>query len=278
VYEPAEDSWLLSDAVCGDAASWMGPPHAALILELGSGSGAVCTSVLLHLQGLGAEAKGAQSASGGGGGGGGSAPTPPSALCLACDLSPHACRVTASTGAANGVGSRLEVVQCDLLDALRARLRGCVDLLLFNPPYVPTPAEEVPAPGAFALGGGEAARESALDTLPAAWAGGENGRQVIDRALPLLAELLRKPRAAATAAAAAEAAAGAGLGAGARAGPVDGGGVAYMLLLEDNDPADIEAQLRAEGLQCSIVATRQAPCESLMVMRVRWSCEGADKR
>lgn len=201
-------------------------------------------------------------------GGGGSAPTPPSVLCLACDLSPHACRVTASTGAANGVGGRLEVVQCDLLDALRARLRGCVDLLLFNPPYVPTPAEEVPAPGAFALGGGEAARESALDTLPAAWAGGENGRQVIDRALPLLAELLRKP-CAATAAAAADAA-----GAGARAGRGDGGGVAYMLLLEDNDPADIEAQLRAEGLQCSIVATRQAPCESLMVMRVRWNCEG----
>lgn len=32
----------------------------------------------------------------------------------------------------------LDTVQCDLIVALSDRLRGIVDLLLFNPPYVPT--------------------------------------------------------------------------------------------------------------------------------------------
>ena len=90
-----------------------------------------------------------------------------------------------------------------------------------------------------------------MDTLPAAWAGGENGREVIDRALPLLQELLRRP-----------AAGGHG---------DDAGGTAYLLLLEDNDPKDIARLLAALGLATAIVARRQAPCESLLVMRVQWA-------
>jgi release factor glutamine methyltransferase len=228
VYEPAEDSWLLSDAVCGDAAAWLA--RAALVLELGSGSGAVSASVLLFLRQQRRDA-----------------------VCVAADLSPHACRVTAATAAANGVGARLDAVQCDLLAGLRARLRGAVDLFLFNPPYVPTPASEVPPPGAFCGGGSGGAAED-LDTLPAAWAGGENGRQVIDRALPLLPELLRRPRA---------------------GDEGDAGGAAYLLLLEDNEPADIAARLAALGLRTAVVGRRQAPCESLLVMRVQWAQQGS---
>lgn len=232
VYEPAEDSWLLSDAVCGDVRAWAACAP-TLLLELGSGSGAVCASVLLFLQ----QAQKAQAQA--------QALRVAPAVCLACDLSPYACSVTAATGAENGVGARLDVVQCDLLDALRWRLRGAVDLLLFNPPYVPTPSHEVPVRGAFAAQGGA---QGALDTLPAAWAGGERGREVIDRALPLLQELLRRPA----------------------PGGGDGGGMAYLLLLEDNEPEDIAAVLAAMGLASTIVARRQAPCESLLVMRVQW--------
>lgn len=42
-------------------------------------------------------------------------------------------------------------------------------MLIFNPPYVPTPADEVGGTG-----------------IEAAWAGGRNGRVVIDRFLPLV--------------------------------------------------------------------------------------------
>ena len=48
-----------------------------------------------------------------------------------------------------------------------------MDVVAFNPPYVPTPEEEVGAPG-----------------VAAAWAGGDRGRRVLDAALPLLVQLL----------------------------------------------------------------------------------------
>jgi methylase of polypeptide subunit release factors len=62
----------------------------------------------------------------------------------------------------------------DLLSAIRP---GTIDVLVFNPPYVPTSAEE-------ALEG-----QGAAD-LCAAWAGGPRGRVVLDRLLPRIGELL----------------------------------------------------------------------------------------
>ncbi len=48
-------------------------------------------------------------------------------------------------------------------------LSGKVDILLFNPPYVPTESDEVCGNG-----------------IEASWAGGVDGREVIDRFIPLL--------------------------------------------------------------------------------------------
>eukprot|EP00948_MAST-09A_sp_MAST-9A-sp1_P004062 g4062.t1 len=59
-----------------------------------------------------------------------------------------------------------EVILSDLLSGLRFRGAWCPQIILFNPPYVPTPSEEV-----------------SLSGLSAAWAGGQDGREVIDRFL-----------------------------------------------------------------------------------------------
>ncbi|GFS44757.1 S-adenosyl-L-methionine-dependent methyltransferases superfamily protein [Actinidia rufa] len=53
------------------------------------------------------------------------------------------------------------------------RLAGLVDVMVVNPPYVPTPEEEV-----------------GCDGIASAWAGGENGRSVIDKILPMADKLL----------------------------------------------------------------------------------------
>jgi release factor glutamine methyltransferase len=169
------------------------------------------------------------------------------------------------------IADRYETVTGDLLLPLLPRLEGSVDVLLFNPPYVPTPDEEIPTPrdvaavAATAMGPGScsdstapsaassaagkasAPRSSAgahapADVLPAAWAGGERGRRVIDRVLPLIPRLLSRPH-----------------------------GVAYMILVAENDPREIAGLLqRGYGLAAGLVARRRAANEMLYVMRVRW--------
>ena len=83
------------------------------------------------------------------------------ALIIATDVNPHACRMASS----GGVG----VARADLT----AGLRGHFDLILFNPPYLPT------KPG-----------ERMDDWLEKALDGGENGRDVIGRLLPDLPRVL----------------------------------------------------------------------------------------
>lgn len=67
----------------------------------------------------------------------------------------------------------MDIINTDVVGGLLPQLARQVDLLVFNPPYVPTPASEVGSNG-----------------IQAAWAGGDRGRQVIDRVLPFALELL----------------------------------------------------------------------------------------
>ncbi|KAJ1630755.1 S-adenosyl-L-methionine-dependent methyltransferase, partial [Pavlovales sp. CCMP2436] len=175
VYEPADDTFLLMDVLKAEAPR-IRALAPAVCLEIGSGSGAVTSSFFVSLQ----------------------LPTP--ALFLCTDINPRAAATTRATCALNRVRP-FDIVRTDFVHALAARLHGQVDVLIFNPPYVPSPPDEM-----------------GTDRIEAAWAGGERGREVIDRLLPLVGALLSPS------------------------------GAFYLLLEAANEPAEIATRLGELGL------------------------------
>ncbi|XP_014248740.1 hemK methyltransferase family member 2 isoform X1 [Cimex lectularius] len=140
VYEPREDTFLLMDALETDL-NLIKKSNAMVALEIGSGSGVVITSLSLAV---------------------------PNLYCLALDINPKACVATKNTAALNK--TQVDVIRSDLVKSLR--LNKSVDLLIFNPPYVPSDGSD---------------ENSILDK---AWAGLERGRSTIDWLLPILEELM----------------------------------------------------------------------------------------
>ncbi|KAF8922234.1 S-adenosyl-L-methionine-dependent methyltransferase [Mucidula mucida] len=148
VYEPAEDTFLLLDALEQDA-EYLRDLHPRICMEVGSGSGCV-SSFMGAILGS-------------------------SSLYLCTDINHHACICTVRTGVQNKIP--LNVVETSFSRALSCRLRHSVDVLLFNPPYVPTITEE------------------ALDAqdnrdIQGSWAGGQAGMQVTNSFLETVHELL----------------------------------------------------------------------------------------
>ncbi|KAH8261885.1 hypothetical protein KR038_011913 [Drosophila bunnanda] len=153
VYEPAEDSFLLLDALEKDL-DYLDQLQPGLCVELGSGSGVIITALAKRLSS--------------------------SSLCLATDINPKACDATRRTAARNG--ARVSAIRCNLADALRRR---SVDVLLFNPPYVVTSDEELETQRF------DSQSKSATDgNLVFSWAGGQDGRRVTDILLKQLDDIL----------------------------------------------------------------------------------------
>jgi len=149
VYEPAEDTFLLLDAIEQEASD-LKELQSLICLEIGSGSGCVSAFAGSIL---------------------GSSAT----LYLCTDINSHASRSTCATGKQNNVP--LESITASLALPFHSRLRHSVDVLLFNPPYVPTVTDEA---------------EDAQGTagIQGSWAGGADGMQITNIFLQTVESLL----------------------------------------------------------------------------------------
>lgn len=114
VYEPAEDTFLLMDALEKDH-KFIISLQPLVCVEVGCGCGAVSA----FLAGL----LGARS------------------VYFCTDVNAAAADLTLRTGRRNDVS--LNPVVCDLVAPLKCRLQRSVDVLIFNPPYVVTSSQEV---------------------------------------------------------------------------------------------------------------------------------------
>eukprot|EP01012_Entosiphon_sulcatum_P016000 TRINITY_DN20977_c0_g1_i1.p2 TRINITY_DN20977_c0_g1~~TRINITY_DN20977_c0_g1_i1.p2 ORF type:complete len:232 (+),score=35.74 TRINITY_DN20977_c0_g1_i1:22-696(+) len=146
VYEPSADSFVAMDALENDEELIASRP--TVCLEIGPGSG-ILTTFLAQLLRFHKHR----------------------AAFLAVDINPLAATASSRTFSQNSVVA--DVIVGDLLGPFLPRMEGKVDVLLFNPPYVPTDDEEVERGG-----------------IAAAWAGGSEGMSVVRRLLPLVHRLL----------------------------------------------------------------------------------------
>ncbi|KAM4077043.1 hypothetical protein ACJW30_12G109900 [Castanea mollissima] len=117
-------------------------------------------------------------------------------------------------------GVHAELINTDIALGLENRLARLVDVMVVNPPYVPTPEDEVGREG-----------------IASSWAGGENGRSIIDRILPIADNLLSDM------------------------------GWLYMVTLTCNNPSEICLQMRERGYASRIVVQRSTEEESLHVIK-----------
>ena len=121
VYEPAEDSFLLAFAALKEVKPGM------RVLEIGTGSGFVSAFLLNKVEGI---------------------------SLIATEINPHA----ALCAKKNGV----QVLRTDIFQGIRPKCpETCFDLILFNPPYLPTAIDEkVPGWLNYAFDGGKSGRET----------------------------------------------------------------------------------------------------------------------
>lgn len=159
VYEPSDDTFLMLDALAHefDNENLKRIKKIKNVLELGCGTGVstIFLGMLMKKAKLDPEV---------------------GARLYATDINKEALRVTRETAEANETLDLLETHQCDLATPLLNELEHKCDVVIFNPPYVPTPDDEVGSDG-----------------IEASWAGGKDGRVVFDRAVPQIARLLSWP-------------------------------------------------------------------------------------
>lgn len=233
VYEPAEDSYLLLDTLSSPSETTFLSQRfrsaiAPLVVEVGTGSGVV----LAFIHGHAATIFGTRGI-----------------ITAGVDVNSFACAGTHSTvKKAEGdnpqthARSYLGTVKGDLLSPFR---EGQVDVLVFNPPYVPT--EELPDQDDARLEGGDGlsgskafARDSYLLSL--SYAGGKDGMETTDRLIDALSTALSQR------------------------------GCAYILLCAGNKPDEVKARIQQFGPRWRVLTVgdsgKQAGWEKLQIIRI----------
>ncbi|KAK1758213.1 hypothetical protein QBC47DRAFT_458378 [Echria macrotheca] len=235
VYEPSEDSFLLLDTLSSPSetsflTSRLASPASPspLVVEIGPGSGVVLAFVTAHAKSLLGTS---------------------SILSLGIDANRFACAATtlttakaissSSSSSEPGFGFYLDTLQGDLTTPLRLNQ---VDVLIFNPPYVPTPS----LPSLLLPGEKNISRfEQDSHLLELSYAGGKDGMETTDRLLSQLPGIL-SPR-----------------------------GCAYLLLCAQNFPDKVKAEIVErfggdDGWRAETVGTsgRQAGWEKLQIVRI----------
>lgn len=239
IYEPSEDSYLFLDTLSSTSESeWLSQRFTRdapatptpLVVEVGTGSGVVLAFAAANSNLIFGRRD---------------------ILTLGVDVNRDACLATRSTvvkavterqaGQSTDMNAKTQYaasITADLTTSLRP---GSVDVLLFNPPYVPT--EELPATPH--LGREEAAsrfdEESYLLSLT--YAGGVDGMETTRRLLDAIPGVLHPTR-----------------------------GVAYVLLCKQNRPEEVKQGIRdwGDGWQAETVGNsgKQAGWEKLVIVRI----------
>lgn len=203
IYEPAEDSFLFLDTLSSPSeTAWLHSRFDAkpmcstpLLVELGPGSGVIIAFLTAHTRTIfGREI-----------------------LSLSVDVNPQACRATRTTVQKTvdevktttpntGTGTYLSSLTGDLTTPLRS---GQVDILVFNPPYVPT--DSVPGFPSAVPASGKVTFEESSHLLSLSYAGGADGMEVTNRVLREIPTILSQR------------------------------GVAYVLFCRGNKPEEVKA-------------------------------------
>ncbi|XP_029047407.1 methyltransferase N6AMT1 [Osmia bicornis bicornis] len=138
---------------------------------------------------------------------------------LAIDINLDACKATKKTAMENSV--EIDAIQMDLLSCIRSN--RAFDIVLFNPPYVVTRDEEI----------------SNSKLVYRTWAGGSNGRKVMERVFPRIPDILSDV------------------------------GTFYLLIIKENDPEYILCTFKHLNMEGRIVAERKIRGEHLYVLRFK---------
>ncbi|KAK6464678.1 S-adenosyl-L-methionine-dependent methyltransferase [Scheffersomyces coipomensis] len=207
VYEPAEDSFLLLDCLeeeCEFIQSRF-KDIIPMVTEIGGGSGIVTTFLYKNIL--------------------------PKAIFIATDINPHACEAIVNTVKLNkGDNNTLKIP--NLVDSCQMNLTSAIksetiDLLVFNPPYVP--ATEVP----------DIPNDPEDDTwLDLALLGGEDGMVTTWKLLDDLDTILSPTK-----------------------------GVAYILFCARNNPDKVAEIMRSRGWNVETVILRKAGWEVLSILK-----------